>query len=403
VVHVHIIEGLRAGCVGAVQRGASGARVVFSLHNYHTVCPQVYLMQGHRRPCFSFENGRCCEGCIPVRTPAAVRREREAAQGRGLLDRALPAARAIKRTAGRMLRRANGDPAVGAGRGSHPERWSEAWFAMPARGALLNVVTPEPRSACAPNAYAQRRAAMVAMLNSCDEVLAVSRFVAAKFAALGVDAGRLRTLHIGTRFTEIVERRAGELEPPAPFSHGPRPVRLAFIGYNNYYKGLPMLIDSLDMLGLELLARIDLTVAALGGEVNEPELRALEPRLAGLTLRFGYDQEELPGLIGGCDLGLVTSVWWDNGPQTVMEYLACGVPVLGAELGGIPDFVREGENGMLFRGNDRWDLARRLAGIVREPRVLDRLRAGVRPPKGMAEHAAELEAVYGARAAAAAC
>jgi glycosyltransferase involved in cell wall biosynthesis len=241
---------------------------------------------------------------------------------------------------------------------------------------------------------------MVAMLNSCDAVLAVSRFVADKFAALGVDPARLHALHIGTRFTEIVEGRRGELTPPPPFAAGSRPVRLAFMGYNNYYKGLPMLIESLEMIAPEYLSRIHLTVLALGGEVNEPELRAIEPRLAGLRLEFGYRQEDLPRMIGGCDLGLVTSVWWDNGPQTVMEFLACGVPVLGAELGGIPDFVREGDNGLLFRGNDRWDLSRRLVEIVREPGVLDRLRAGVRMPKGMAEHAAELEAVYAPRAGA---
>jgi glycosyltransferase involved in cell wall biosynthesis len=380
VVHFHNIEGFSAGCIGAVRAGAPGARVVFSLHNYHTVCPQVYLMQGHRRPCFSFDHGRCCEGCIPARTPAEVRREREGE--RGVLG--------LVRRASRAIAPAPAAPAPAP----HPDRWSEAWFGMPARRALLNVVSPEPRSETPPNAYALRRGAMLAMLNSCDAVLAVSRFVAEKFAVLGVDPSRLRSVHIGTRFTEIVEERRGELGPPPPLARGERPVRVAFMGYNNYYKGLPMLIESLEMIAPEYLSRIHLTVLALGGEVNEPELRALEPRLAGLTLEFGYRQEDLPRMIGGCDLGLVTSVWWDNGPQTVLEFLACGVPVLGAELGGIPDFVREGENGLLFRGNDRWDLSRRLVEIVRSPAVLDRLRAGVRPPKGMREHGAEIEAVY---------
>ena len=91
---------------------------------------------------------------------------------------------------------------------------------------------------------------------------------------------------------------------------------------------------------------------------------------------------------------MVPSVWWDNGPQTVFESLTCGVPVLGAELGGIPDSITHGVNGLLFRGNDRFDLARRLAEVVREPAMLDRMRANVRPGKSIASHAVEMETMY---------
>jgi glycosyltransferase involved in cell wall biosynthesis len=120
----------------------------------------------------------------------------------------------------------------------------------------------------------------------------------------------------------------------------------------------------------------------------------LRPRLAGLTYQYAYDYSDIPWLLGGRDLVVVPSVWWDNAPQTVFEAFGCGVPVLGAELGGIPDFVTHGHNGLLFRGNDRYDLARRLAECVREPAALDRLRANVRPPKSIADHGTEIEALY---------
>mgnify|MGYP001266276681 CR=1 FL=1 len=126
----------------------------------------------------------------------------------------------------------------------------------------------------------------------------------------------------------------------------------------------------------------------------EPQFRQLEPRLAALTLKHGYEYEEIPSLLAGIDLGLVPSVWWDNGPQTVMEFFACGVPVLGAELGGIPDLVRDGHNGLLFRGNDRWDLARTLAAVTAQPGMIGALAGQVRAPKSMPEHALELERIY---------
>jgi glycosyltransferase involved in cell wall biosynthesis len=400
VVHFHNIEGFSAGSVAAVRRAAPRARIAYSLHNYHTLCPQVYLMQGHRRPCFDFEGGHACRTCIPTVDPEREK-HRAVAKGLGIelepqwSGWGEPADRERKGLLGRLLGRREAAPAaVATAPAAAPEdRWSKAWIERPARRPLLNVVQPDPLCGRELAAWGRRRAAMVAMLNDCDRVLAVSEFVARKFESMGVDPARIRTLHIGSRMREVADTHR-----PAQGVGVRRstlvPVHMAFLGYNNYYKGLPMLAESLELLTPEVLARIHLHVYALQGEQMEPELRALEPRLDGLTLRHGYRYEEIPGLLDGIDLGLVTSVWWDNGPQTVMEFQACGVPVLGAELGGIPDFIRDGENGLLFRGNDRWDLARRIAEVVREPAILDRLRAGVRPPKSMAEHAVEIEQVY---------
>jgi glycosyltransferase involved in cell wall biosynthesis len=230
---------------------------------------------------------------------------------------------------------------------------------------------------------------MVGMLNSCDRVLAVSEFVRRKFESMGVNAEAIRTRYIGCRLA------ADSQDPVSPTPGSP--VRIAFVGYHNWFKGLPMLADSLELLTPEVLGRIDLTVLALNGQHMEAQLRRLEGRLAGLRLGFGYRHAELPRLLRGIDLGIVPSVWWDNAPQTVMEFLACGIPVLGADLGGIPEFVRDGENGLLFRGNDRWDLARRLAEVSRWPQKLAALRAGVRPPKTIGDHVTELELEYGNR------
>ncbi|HEX5106436.1 MAG TPA: glycosyltransferase, partial [Pirellulaceae bacterium] len=47
----------------------------------------------------------------------------------------------------------------------------------------------------------------------------------------------------------------------------------------------------------------------------------------------------------------------DNLPQTGLEALACGTPVVGFATGGIPDFVHPGETGLLARRGDAGDLA----------------------------------------------
>lgn len=384
IVHFHNIEGFSAGCAAAIRRACPNVRIVFSLHNYQTICSQVYLMQGHRRPCRTFDAGHACATCVPAISPLTIKRRRAGLEPSSLPPPPAPPPPLPLSTSNASVA---WPPRFVPGRGPHPYYCED----VPGWRPLLNTVTPEPPSDKPPNDYAARRAAMVAMLSACDEVLAVSEFVGRKFATMGVDAGRLTVCRIGSRMAELGAecRRARAARPPAT-----GPLRIAFMGYNNWYKGLPMLFDSLDLLTPEVLGRLHLHVYALEGQQMEPWFRRLESRLAGLTLRHGYAYEEIPRLLEQIDLGLIPSVWWDNGPQTVMEFFACGVPVLGAELGGIPDFVEPGRTGLLFRGNDRWDLARHLALAAADPGKVRAMSAHVRPPKSMADHASELDAIY---------
>ncbi|MFG0327488.1 MAG: glycosyltransferase [Phycisphaerales bacterium JB037] len=389
LVHIQSLEGFSAGCIESFRR--AGARVVFSLHNYHTVCPQVYLMQGGAIPCRDFQSGHACVGCLTRFGPPTPRRSEDSpaipVTIEGAADRVTIPVRAPDDALGPM-------PPAGSDQRATPE--GPAFDPPPeARAPLDNTPTPEPQSDRSPNAYAHRRNAMIDALNACDAVLAVSDFVAHKFIALGVRADRVRRLTIGTRMTERAADEPHAIAPPTPFTEAPaRPIRLVFIGHHNPYKGLPMLLDSLEACAPATLARLHLSVFAQHAEPIEHRLRRLAPRLARLDFAPGYRYDDIPWIVGGADLGVVCSTWWDNAPQTVMEFLACGVPVLGAEAGGIPDFIRHGENGLLFRANDRTALAATLDQLAADPAPLDQLRAGVRPPKSLAEHAREILDLY---------
>ncbi len=472
VVHFHNIEGLSAGCLSLAcqRREQTGKpRVVYSLHNYHTICPQVYLMQGHTTPCFDSAGGRRCAGCIETvdphqekldRAKRFVERFRKAhplptPPKRSPSPRQPPQA-LLPRLKDELKRYLKGEPLVdpvpvpaptpaptpapapapvtlpgmavlgdddvvrpyarnpeeeqrGQARsllakevnGFVPRPESKAWQ------PLENTIVPETMTrACETQTqsaagtttlpiYGQRRMAMVAALNRCDCVLAVSDFVRRKFESMGVRSDRLCTMPIGSRITEVVAANRELVFAPQPFAENPtRPIRLAFLGYNNHYKGLLVLADALELCTPEVLRRLSISVHAHEGQSMRWRFERLKPRLAELIYQGAYDFSDIPWLLGGKDMVVVPSVWWDNAPQTVFEAFGCGVPVLGARVGGIPDFVTHEHNGLLFRSNDRYDLARTLARLTREPQIIDQLRSHVTPPRSITTHAADMQNLY---------
>ncbi len=379
IVHWHNLEGFSIGCVDACR--SAGGRTIFSLHNYHTICPQVYLMHEHRRPCTDFESGRRCERCVDVPRPDETMRVRAGLSV--VVDRpARPAAGSGSPPAKNILW--PGAPLrPGPWSGQFPDDWTP----------LANDPSIEREAASGPvqSAYQERRRAMVAMLNRCDAVLAVSRFVREKYMAMGVQSGRISHMPIGTRMVGIAASRTDPLRTNKA-KHAP--VRLVFLGYHNHYKGLHVLLDALELLTPAVLSRLALSVHAKNIEQIERPILRLKDRLAGVSLGGEYQYEQIPELLRQADFGVVPSVWWDNGPQTVMEFLACGVPVIGADVGGIPDLIEHGRNGLLFRGNDRYDLARKLVLLTSDSGLAARMREGVVPPPSMREHGVAMDRLY---------
>lgn len=428
IVHFHNIEGFTAMCPEIARtpsRDWPGARVVYSLHNYHTICPQVFLMNGGTTPCTHFDNGQRCTNCFDAPHTHIVLEDRlrEAAREARREDVFAP-----NRPEGMMARLAWKPPpeiplpaypaqtpedltrpietSSASCRVSlpntRPSMTEPRSFRLPVIGGLLtNDIAPEPHSSEPENDYALRRRAMIQMLSGCDRVIAVSDFVARKFESMGVKTSRMTTLTIGTHMPQIAQR-VGTVQPPPSLSITPgdpgvrlsRPVRLAFLGYHNFYKGLHVVCAALELLPEAARRQIDLAVHAKDVAPITPWLRQLSLTMARVVIEDGYTPDEIPILLRGVDLGLVPSVWWDNGPQTVLEFLACNVPVLASAVGGIPDVLTHGLNGLLVPGNDPGALARELLGIIESPDRLTALRAGITPPKDMHTHAAEIEREY---------
>jgi glycosyltransferase involved in cell wall biosynthesis len=169
--------------------------------------------------------------------------------------------------------------------------------------------------------------------------------------------------------------------------NGERPCggRVLYVGRIMRHKGIDVLIDAIgEGTGLDVL-----------GRVYDPEYHALlRERARGKDVRFVHDasDEVVAEHYRRALVTVLPSVHddvfgghWDR-PEllggVLQESLAAGAPVICTAVGGMPEVVRDGENGFVVAPNDPAALADRIARLAADPGLRRRLgeagRAGVR-------------------------
>jgi glycosyltransferase involved in cell wall biosynthesis len=124
------------------------------------------------------------------------------------------------------------------------------------------------------------------------------------------------------------------------------------ISVNNPIKGWDYLKKSLELL-LEDKNFTDILILVFGGG-NKNQI---ENNLPFKVRHLGYLRDEYSMILAfsSADVFVIPSLA-DNQPTTVMESLACGTPVVGFKVGGIPDMIIHKENGYLAEYKDIKDL-----------------------------------------------
>lgn len=212
-----------------------------------------------------------------------------------------------------------------------------------------------------------------------------SRFLKERFVAAGWSAGRFTVLENGLDLARLATARA------AP--RGPWRGHYAYIGSLAWQKGVDVLVRA---FGDPSLSAARLRV--WGNPASFPDyaarLKDLAATCPNVTLEGKADDRAVDAALSWADYLVVPSLWWENSPVTIQEAYAAGVPVIASRLGALPEKVRDGVSGLLFEPGNVEDLVRVLRRTIDEPELLPRLRAGIPPVVTIADHAAQIEALY---------
>ncbi len=152
---------------------------------------------------------------------------------------------------------------------------------------------------------------------------------------------------------------------PAADPEPGRGTTLLYHGRVDRRKGMLDLIAALpEVPGARLL------VSGIG-----PDLEAAREAARGLPVEFlGYvPYDEVPGVYAKADV-FVSPTYAEGFSNTVLEAMACGLPVVAGRAVGVVDCVRDGENGLLHEPGDVADLAAQLRRVTGDGALRARLR-----------------------------
>lgn len=150
---------------------------------------------------------------------------------------------------------------------------------------------------------------------------AVSSFVRDKLVEGGLDPERVRVRH---NFSWPMTRRDGAGSA------------FLVLGRLSPEKGIDTLLRAWDGRGRLVIA---------GDGPERERLTALAPD--GVEFLGAVEAEAVPGLLADARALLVPSRCYEGSPRAIVEALAAGVPVIASSIGGLPEHVEDGCNGLL--------------------------------------------------------
>jgi glycosyltransferase involved in cell wall biosynthesis len=213
-------------------------------------------------------------------------------------------------------------------------------------------------------AYKVLRPATSALLKDADAVVAVSNGL------------RQHALDVAPDIKIDVVTNAIDLSqftpPPPKPNHDP--VRLLYVGRLVSSKNPIDLIKAVDLLTqLDDVRPFVLELVGDGSERAMLERLVMERNLTKQVEFFGWvERTRLAEYYRRADI-FVTATIWEGMPNTVLEAMACGLPVVGSSAPGMDQLVHNGKNGYLVPLKDIAALASRLRLLINNPADLPRM------------------------------
>lgn len=144
-----------------------------------------------------------------------------------------------------------------------------------------------------------------------------------------------------------------------------QPLRLIFVGALDYRKGGDVLLLALDQLRTEFQFEL-IVVGGLKPDVQELTAEVSQELWSRVQMKSNLTHVEIAAELSQATLAVCASRA-DVSPNAVKEAVVAGVPVVATAVGGIPDYVVPGRNGVLCQPGRVEELVTALRSAFTDP------------------------------------
>lgn len=141
-----------------------------------------------------------------------------------------------------------------------------------------------------------------------------------------------------------------------------------FFGRVSKEKGIKVLIEAWKQLD----KNIKLIIAGTGPEENEIN-NLIKKNKLNIEMVGAKKGAVLKKLVQNSTAVILPSVWYDNSPLVIYESFALGKPVIGSEMGGIPEMIENNKTGFVFGNRNTKELAKIINKFVKNKNLSEKI------------------------------
>jgi len=142
---------------------------------------------------------------------------------------------------------------------------------------------------------------------------------------------------------------------------------IGYVGWLIPIKGVTYLVSAMAKVA-EKYQKSLLVLVGKGDDTGEEEIKIKEQvERAGLTdkvLFLGW-RPDVDEIMGCCDIFVLPSLNEGMG-RVLVEAMAAGLPIVASRVGGIPDLVKDGKNGLLVPPEDASALEKAISALLED-------------------------------------
>lgn len=157
------------------------------------------------------------------------------------------------------------------------------------------------------------------------------------------------------------------------FKDHTKPIKFLFISRITTGKGMNLAIDIFNILQKKHNRQLELLIAGDGDKLQETKNYVTKNNIENVIFTGYVKDNEKHKLLCDCDITLFPTSYGEGIPNTVLEGMLYGMPIISRINAGIPDWVINNENGFVTESTTPDDYVPFIEKLISDPELFSRI------------------------------